>query len=110
MAVESGPEGETGKETLSGMGGTGTGMPEVDCYAAGRKVKVLRDTGSSCRLVRAALVEGHRRTGDVRECILTDGTERQFETVRVHVQTPYYEGSTTKVSWSVSSCGTRCMT
>ena len=56
------------------------------------RLKVLRDTGSSCCVVRAALVEGHRRTGDVREYILIDGTERQFETVRVHVQTPYYEG------------------
>lgn len=39
MTVQSGPGGETGKKMLSGKGGTGTGMPEVDGYAAGRKAE-----------------------------------------------------------------------
>ena len=91
-AVETCSTGKATGEVLLGIAGKEPGMPIVDGFLGDSKVKVLRDTGSSCCVVRSTLVRDDQLTGEFRQCKLIDGTEREFEVAVVQVDTPYFRG------------------
>ncbi|XP_072164343.1 uncharacterized protein [Diadema setosum] len=67
-------------------------MPVVSGLLNGKKVTVLRDSGCSTAVAKAELIEHQQLTEEVRTCVLIDGTVREFQVAKVHVDTPYYEG------------------
>ena len=56
------------------------------------EVTVLRDSGCSGVVVKSELVNPNQMTGEVKTCVLIDGTVRRFPVANIHVSTPYYEG------------------
>ncbi|KAH3717167.1 hypothetical protein DPMN_059947 [Dreissena polymorpha] len=67
-------------------------MPECIGWVNGKQIRVLRDTGCSSVVVKRSLVPNHSFTGKVQNCVLLDGTVRQFPTAKVFVETPYFTG------------------
>ena len=72
-------------------------MPVAEGFVEGRPVSVLRDTGCSANVVRRSLVSDDKLTGQVEQCILTDGTVRSTPVAEIFVETPFYSGVTTAV-------------
>jgi len=67
-------------------------MPVCQGYVKGKKVTVLRDTGCSSVVVRAALVSKEEYTGGTRKCLLMDGTPKFCPIALITISTPYIEG------------------
>ena len=57
-------------------------------------VSVLRDSGCSGVVIRRDLVSDDQLTGEVKTCILIDGTARQVPVAVVPVSTPFFTGKT----------------
>ena len=76
----------------------GLGHPNMP-LASGRlnnnDITVLRDTGCSSVVVRRNLIQDSQLTGEKEMCVLIDGTVRHFPVARIHVETPFFSGSTT---------------
>ncbi|KAH7941468.1 hypothetical protein HPB49_013988 [Dermacentor silvarum] len=70
----------------------GPHMPVVDGEIKGRRVSVLRDSGTNTVLVRRSLVDDAEFTGEQTSVVLADGTTRWLPEARVFVSTPYYTG------------------
>ena len=68
-------------------------MPTCDGLLSGKQVVVMRDSGSSCTVVREGLVSKTSLTGETKACVLIDGTIRKFPVARIDVDTPYYTGN-----------------
>ena len=69
-------------------------LPVVDGEIGSQKVTVLRDTGCSGVVVKKSLVKSDQFTGNYRQCLLIDGTVRQFPTAKVHISSPLFVGMT----------------
>jgi hypothetical protein len=71
-------------------------MPVMDgrMLTSGRKVSVLRDTGSSAVVIRSSLVLDSEYTGKKEMVILIDGTARVLPTAVVKINTPFFSGKT----------------
>ena len=69
-------------------------LPVVDGRIGSKKVAVLRDTGCSGVVVKKSLVTSDQFTGNYRQCVLIDGTVRQFPVARVHISSPLFVGTT----------------
>ncbi|KAL8619623.1 hypothetical protein ACOMHN_019678 [Nucella lapillus] len=67
-------------------------LPVEEGWIGQCKVKVLRDTGCSCGVVKASLVKEEDLTGQVQTCTLIDGTKREFPVAELVVRTPYLSG------------------
>ncbi|PIK60000.1 hypothetical protein BSL78_03079 [Apostichopus japonicus] len=68
-------------------------MPVQMGKIGNQSVKVLRDSGCSGVVVRSQYVKPSQMTGDVKTCILIDGTVRQYPVANILVDTPYFSGS-----------------
>lgn len=68
-------------------------LPVTTGFVGSEKVNVLRDTGCTGVVVRSSLVKEEQRTGEVRTCVLIDGTVRRFPLASISVRTPYYIGT-----------------
>ncbi|XP_070550990.1 uncharacterized protein [Ptychodera flava] len=68
------------------------GMPVVEGIINDVKIKVLRDSGCSGVVVRSDLVKSTQLTGEVRTCVMIDGTCRRAPVARLNISTPYYQG------------------
>ncbi|KAL8563286.1 hypothetical protein ACOMHN_058784 [Nucella lapillus] len=88
------PVASTVKQAVSGVQDIGIlgSLPVEEGWIGQCKVKVLRDTGCSCGVVRASLVKEEDLTGQVQTCALIDGTKREFPVAELVVQTPYFSG------------------
>ncbi|XP_070392513.1 uncharacterized protein [Dermacentor albipictus] len=69
-----------------------TSMPVVVGVLQGRKVSVLRDTGSNIVMVRRSMVSDRDITGTEAPVRLADGTVRRMPMARASLLTPYYCG------------------
>ncbi|KAL8573663.1 hypothetical protein ACOMHN_007216 [Nucella lapillus] len=89
------PGASTEGQSLSGMRDTDPSVssPVKEGWIGKRRVSVLRDTGCSCGVVRAALIKEEDLTGQVQQCTLIDGTKREFPVAEVLVHTPYFSGN-----------------
>ncbi|KAL8611041.1 hypothetical protein ACOMHN_042657 [Nucella lapillus] len=89
------PGASTEGQSLSGMRDTDPSVssPVKEGWIGKRRVRVLRDTGCSCGVVRAALIKEEDLTGQVQQCTLIDGTKREFPVAEVLVHTPYFSGN-----------------
>ncbi|GFR95828.1 reverse transcriptase [Elysia marginata] len=69
----------------------GPKMPVADGMLNGIRVKVLRDSGCSCVVVRRGLLENQ---GDMKKMtvVLADGRATQADTGQAYLNCPYYEG------------------
>ncbi|KAJ8026833.1 hypothetical protein HOLleu_31783 [Holothuria leucospilota] len=67
-------------------------MPVSSGFIGDREVSVLRDSGCSTIVIRRSLVGDEQLTGNVRKCILLDGTVRDVPEALVCVDTPFYIG------------------
>ncbi|KAL8615815.1 hypothetical protein ACOMHN_048523 [Nucella lapillus] len=84
----------TGEQAVSGVQDIGLlgSLPVKEGWIGQCKVKVLRDTGCSCGVVKASLVKEEDLTGQVQTCTLIDGTKREFPVAELVVRTPYFSG------------------
>ncbi|KAH6939915.1 hypothetical protein HPB50_022034 [Hyalomma asiaticum] len=67
-------------------------MPTLEGYISGRKVTVLRDTGSNTAVVKRSLVPDRALTGKTGRVILADGTSLELPEAWTYLSTPYYTG------------------
>ncbi|KAL8593285.1 hypothetical protein ACOMHN_009938 [Nucella lapillus] len=88
------PVASTGEQAVSGVQDIGLlgSLPVKEGWIGQCKVKVLRDTGCSCGVVKASLVKEEDLTGQVQTCTLIDGTKREFPVAELVVRTPYFSG------------------
>ncbi|KAL8620854.1 hypothetical protein ACOMHN_047025 [Nucella lapillus] len=88
------PVASTVEQAVSGVQDIGLlgSLPVEEGWIGQCKVKVLRDTGCSCGVVKASLVKEEDLTGQVQTCTLIDGTKREFPVAELVVQTPYLSG------------------
>ncbi|KAL8601066.1 hypothetical protein ACOMHN_040767 [Nucella lapillus] len=88
------PVASTVEQAVSGVQDIGIlgSLPVKEGWIGQCKVKVLRDTGCSCGVVRASLVKEKDLTGQVQTCTLIDGTKREFPVAELVVRTPYFSG------------------
>ncbi|KAL8586910.1 hypothetical protein ACOMHN_051015 [Nucella lapillus] len=88
------PVASTVEQAVSGVQDIGLqgSLPVEEGWIGQCKVKVLRDTGCSCGVVKASLVKEEDLTGQVQTCTLIDGTKREFPVAELVVQTPYFSG------------------
>ncbi|KAL8570939.1 hypothetical protein ACOMHN_023611 [Nucella lapillus] len=88
------PVASTVEQAVSGVQDIGIlgSLPVKEGWIGQCKVKVLRDTGCSCGVVKASLVKEEDLTGQVQTCTLIDGTKREFPVAELLVQTPYFSG------------------
>ncbi|KAL8598501.1 hypothetical protein ACOMHN_051289 [Nucella lapillus] len=88
------PVASTVDQAVSGVQDIGLlgSLPVKEGWIGQCKVKVLRDTGCSCGVVRASLVKEEDLTGQVQTCTLIDGTKREFPVAELVVRTPYFSG------------------
>ncbi|KAL8605771.1 hypothetical protein ACOMHN_059336 [Nucella lapillus] len=88
------PVASTVEQAVSGVQDIGIlgSLPVEEGWIGQCKVKVLRDTGCSCGVVKASLVKEEDLTGQVQTCTLIDGTKREFPVAELVVQTPYFSG------------------
>ena len=68
-------------------------MPVQIGKIGNQDVKVLRDSGCSGVVVKSCYVKPSQMTGDVKTCILIDGTVRRYPLATILIDTPYYVGS-----------------
>ncbi|KAL8609032.1 hypothetical protein ACOMHN_065261 [Nucella lapillus] len=88
------PVASTVEQAVSGVQDIGLlgSLPVEEGWIGQCKVKVLRDTGCSCGVVKASLVKEEDLTGQVQTCTLIDGTKREFPVAELVVRTPYFSG------------------
>ncbi|KAL8564518.1 hypothetical protein ACOMHN_003276 [Nucella lapillus] len=88
------PVASTVEQAVSGVQDIGLlgSLPVKEGWIGQCKVKVLRDTGCSCGVVKASLVKEEDLTGQVQTCTLIDGTKREFPVAELVVRTPYFSG------------------
>ncbi|KAL8563073.1 hypothetical protein ACOMHN_065217 [Nucella lapillus] len=88
------PVASTVEQAVSGVQDIGIlgSLPVEEGWIGQCKVKVLRDTGCSCGVVKASLVKEEDLTGQVQTCTLIDGTKREFPVAELVVRTPYFSG------------------
>ncbi|KAL8582193.1 hypothetical protein ACOMHN_004112 [Nucella lapillus] len=88
------PVASTVEQAVSGVQDIGLlgSLPVEEGWIGQCKVKVLRDTGCSCGVVKASLVKEEDLTGQVQTCTLIDSTKREFPVAELVVQTPYFSG------------------
>ncbi|KAL8595150.1 hypothetical protein ACOMHN_013823 [Nucella lapillus] len=88
------PVASTVEQAVSGVQDIGIlgSLPVEEGWIGQCKVKVLRDTGCSCGVVKASLVKEEDLTGQVQTCTLIDGTKREFPVAELVVRTPYLSG------------------
>ncbi|XP_033099549.1 uncharacterized protein LOC117103147 [Anneissia japonica] len=67
-------------------------MPVVSGRVGSVHVTVLRDSGCSGVLIRRALVSDGQLTGEIKTCVLIDGTIRDSPVAIIDVDTPYFAG------------------
>ena len=60
------------------------GMPVVEGQVLGRKVRILRDTGSNTAIIRRDLVPDHCLTGALSRVVLTDGSGKEVPEARIN--------------------------
>ncbi|XP_075749486.1 uncharacterized protein LOC142814527 isoform X1 [Rhipicephalus microplus] len=75
--------------------GVTEGMPTLPGKIAGKKITVLRDTGSSTVIVRRNLVRERELTGRTKPVCLIDRTVRMLPEAEIEVETPYFSGKVT---------------
>ncbi|XP_075748462.1 uncharacterized protein LOC142814197 isoform X1 [Rhipicephalus microplus] len=75
--------------------GVTKGMPTLPGKIAGKKITVLRDTGSSTVIVRKNLVRERELTGRTKPVCLIDRTVRMLPEAEIEVETPYFSGKVT---------------
>ena len=68
------------------------GMPTCKGMVSDIEVSVLRDSGCRKAVVRSELVTRDQYTGESDDCLLIDGTERNFPLALVDVDTPFFIG------------------
>ncbi|XP_064468147.1 atlastin-2-like isoform X3 [Ornithodoros turicata] len=78
-------------QACGGVGLVGE-LPSCVGFLGGRKVEVLRDTGSNMVLVHRSLVAEEQLTGDNCTVYLADNTQRSWPEARIDLHTPYLEG------------------
>ncbi|XP_064471789.1 uncharacterized protein LOC135386017 [Ornithodoros turicata] len=78
-------------QACGGVGLVGE-LPSCVGFLGGRKIEVLRDTGSNMVLVRRSLVAEEQLTGDNCTVYLADNTQRSWPEARIDLHTPYLEG------------------
>ncbi|GFO50194.1 gypsy retrotransposon integrase-like protein 1 [Plakobranchus ocellatus] len=79
----------------SGHVQTSPKMPVVDGWVNGKKVKVLRDSGSSCVVVRKGLVKQHVKKNGKQQQVyvyLADGKAVLASVTEAHLESPYFTG------------------
>ncbi|KAL8559175.1 hypothetical protein ACOMHN_048422 [Nucella lapillus] len=88
------PVASTVEQAVSGVQDIGIlgSLPVKEGWIRQCKVKVLRDTGCSCGVVKASLVKEEDLTGQVQTCTLIDGTKKEFPVAELVVRTPYFSG------------------
>ena len=69
-------------------------MPVVKGFIGNQVVDVLRDTGCSSVVIKAALVNERQYTGEIQRCIFIDGSVHTFPMAEVYLDTPYFSGHT----------------
>ena len=72
-------------------------MPVQEGKINNHVVKVLRDSGCTGVVVKTKYVEPQQMTGEVKTCMLIDGTVKQFPVATIQVDTPYLVGTVTAV-------------
>jgi len=78
-------------------------MPVSEGLLENQPVKVLRDSGCSTVVVRRSLVPEDKFTGQEERCVLIDGTVRRTPVAKIHLETPYYTGTTNVVCMNMQS-------
>src|SRR5260221_2285509 len=63
----------------------------------GKMGRVLRDTGATCIVVKQSFVDKQQYTGEEELCILIDGTTKRFPVAEIHLNTPYFHGTSKAV-------------
>ncbi|XP_071949807.1 uncharacterized protein [Antedon mediterranea] len=75
--------------------GSGPGsMPVSPGLVGQHKVTVLRDSGCSGVVIKQCYVSPDQFTGNVKTCVLIDGTVRRLPLATIQVNTPYFTGMT----------------
>lgn len=67
-------------------------LPVCSGFVGSRKVSVLRDTGCSGVVVQSSLVGQNELTGEMKTCVLIDGTAKRVQVAKIFITTPYYKG------------------
>jgi transposase InsO family protein len=70
-------------------------MPVTKGFVNGELVNVLRDSGCSSVVVRRSLVSPSEFTGELKTCVLIDGTVRRVPIAVINIDTPYFVGEVT---------------
>ena len=68
------------------------GVPVVEGFVNGHKVKVMRDKGSTMVVVNSSLVSSSQFLGREVQCSLVDGTLHSYPVAKIHVDCPYLKG------------------
>ena len=68
-------------------------MPVVKGSVNGKIVNVLRDSGCSGVVIRRDLDQDDQMTGQIKHWMLVDGTVRKAPLARIHIDSPYFVGS-----------------
>src|SRR5260221_152788 len=63
----------------------------------GKMGRVLRDTGATCIVVKQSFVDKQQYTGEEELCIFIDGTTKRFPVAKIHLNTPYFHGTSKAV-------------
>ncbi|XP_006811999.1 uncharacterized protein LOC102803869, partial [Saccoglossus kowalevskii] len=67
-------------------------MPVQEGKIGTSVIQVLRDSGCSGVVVKSKYVEKNQMTGEIKSCVLIDGTVKQFPVARIHIDTPFFVG------------------
>lgn len=70
------------------------GMPVVIGLIGNKQVSVLRDSGCSGVVIRQDLVPQECLTGQIKVCVLIDGTIKRAPVANVSINTPFFVGQT----------------
>ncbi|KAH9367678.1 hypothetical protein HPB48_020656 [Haemaphysalis longicornis] len=78
-------------------------MPVVYGEIRGKRVSVLRDSGSNTVIVRTSLVRNEDFTGDKSVIIMINHTEKWLPEAETEVCTPYYWRKLRPSAWRIHS-------
>lgn len=67
-------------------------VPVVEGKIGGKRVTVLRDTGSNTIVLRKKLIPKSALTGEMGLVFLVDGTAKQLPEEKVKIATPFFKG------------------
>ena len=68
-------------------------MPVADGLLDGKRVKVLRDSGCSCVVVRRGLIEDKDNDAKKVTVVLADGRAIQTKSAHANLECPYFVGN-----------------